>query len=188
LTSTLNCDIPIAVKKQPNCTVVSFVGKPGAGKTTFLERLIPELKARGFRVGTVKHDRGGFEMDQPGKDTWRHARAGSDVVVISSPTKMAMIRMVDQELTLDEVVASLPPLDIVLVEGYKQANKPKIEVSRRDVGTELLCAGPDLIAIVSDQRFAQDVPHFALDDARGVADLIEQRVRDESQQGLRQGG
>ena len=153
--------------------VVSVVGRPGVGKTTFLEKLIPELKRRGYRVGTVKHDRSGFEIDHPGKDTWRHAQAGSDVVVISSPQKMALIRHVDAELTLDEIVKSMPPVDIVITEGYKRENKPKIEVSRHEISTALVCSGPDLIAIVADQPFPSAVRQFRLDDAKGVADLLE---------------
>ena len=153
--------------------VVSVVGKSGVGKTTFLEKLIPELKRRGYRVGTIKHDWGGFEIDQPGKDTWRHAQAGSDVVVISSPHKMAMIRRVDAELSLDEIVATLPPLDIVITEGFKAEKKPKIEVVRSAVAHELLSSESDLLAIVADRSFAVTVPHFGLDDAAGVAALLE---------------
>jgi molybdopterin-guanine dinucleotide biosynthesis protein B len=153
--------------------VVSVVGKSGVGKTTFLEKLIRELKRRGYRVGTIKHDWGGFEIDQPGKDTWRHAQAGSDVVVISSPHKMAMIRRVDAELSLDEIVATLPPLDIVITEGFKAANKPKIEVVRSAVAHELLFSERDLLAVVTDRPFAVSVPHFGLDDAAGVAALLE---------------
>jgi molybdopterin-guanine dinucleotide biosynthesis protein B len=154
--------------------VVSVVGKSGVGKTTFLEKLIPELKRRGYRVGTIKHDWGGFEIDQPGKDTWRHAQAGSDVVVISSPHKMAMIRRVDAELSLDQIVATLPPLDIVVTEGFKAENKPKIEVVRSAVALELLSAECDLLAVVTDRPFAVAAPHFALDDAAGVAVLLEE--------------
>jgi len=153
--------------------VVSVVGKSNAGKTTFLEKLIRELKRRGYRVATIKHDRGGFEIDQPGKDTWRHAQAGSDVVVISSPEKIALIRRVEAELSLDEIVAILPPVDIVLTEGYKAGNKPKIEVVRQAIAHELLSAERELIAIVTDQPFATAVPQFGLDDASGVADLLE---------------
>lgn len=153
--------------------VVSVVGKSGVGKTTFLEKLIRELKRRGYRIGTVKHDFGGFEIDLPGKDTWRHAQAGSDVVVISSPVKMAMIRRVERELTLDEIVAEMPPLDLVITEGFKAADKPKIEVVRSPVSNGLLFGPRDLLAIVADQPFALPVPQFGLDDAAGVADLLE---------------
>jgi molybdopterin-guanine dinucleotide biosynthesis protein B len=84
--------------------VISIVGRSNCGKTTYLEKLISEMKRRGYKVGIIKHDVHGFEIDQPGKDTWRHAQAGADVVCISSPQKMAMIKQVKQELSLDVVV------------------------------------------------------------------------------------
>ena len=155
--------------------VVSVVGKSNVGKTTFLEKLIRELKRRGYRVGTIKHDRGGFEIDQPGKDTWRLAQAGSDAVAISSPEKMALIRRVDAELALDDIVAAMPPLDLIITEGYKAGNKPKIEVVRRAVAQGLLSAESELLAIVTDQPYAVQVPQYGLDDAAGVADLLESR-------------
>jgi molybdopterin-guanine dinucleotide biosynthesis protein B len=153
--------------------VVSVVGKGGVGKTTFVEKLIRELKRRGYRVGTIKHHRHRFEIDQPGKDTWRHAQAGSDVVVISSPYKMALIRRLDGELPLDKVVAAMPPVDIVITEGYKRGDKPKIELFREAVASELICDERELIAVVTDYRFPVHVPQFDLDDASGVADLLE---------------
>lgn len=153
--------------------VVSVVGRSNVGKTTFLVKLVQELKRRGYRVGTIKHDRGGFEIDQPGKDTWRLAQAGSDVVVISSPEKMALIRQVATELSLDEIVASLPSLDVVITEGFKAAKKPKIEVVRHAVAQELIFGSDELLAIVSDQSFDVGVPQFGLDDVSAVADLLE---------------
>lgn len=155
--------------------LVCVVGKSGTGKTTFLEKLIAELKRRGYRVGTIKHNIHDFEVDQPGKDSWRHARAGSDVAVVTSPTKLAIIERLEQELTLDEVAARITGVDIVLVEGYKYSNKPKIEVSRRGMGRELLTPPDELVALVTDQSFALDVPQFALHDAAGVASLLEAR-------------
>ena len=155
--------------------VVSIVGRSNVGKTTFLEKLIRELKRRGYRVGTIKHYRHDFDIDQPGKDSWRHAQAGSDVAVISGPHKMALVRRLDAELAVDEIVAAMPQVDIVLTEGYKHGDKPKIEVSRRAAGGELLCNEQELIAIVTDQSFALQVPQFGLDDASGVADLLERK-------------
>jgi len=155
--------------------VVSIVGRSNVGKTTFLEKLIRELKRRGYRVGTIKHYRHDFDIDQPGKDSWRHAQAGSDVAVISGPHKMALVRRLDAELAVDEIVAAMPQVDIVLTEGYKHGDQPKIEVSRRAAGGELLCNEQELIAIVTDQSFALQVPQFGLDDASGVADLLERK-------------
>jgi len=156
-----------------NIPIVSFVGKSGVGKTTALERIIAALKERGYRVGTVKHDTHGFEIDKPGKDSWRHAQAGSDAVVISGPQRMALIRRVAAEMTLDEIVTLMGDVDIVLTEGYKRGDKPKIEVTRRERSTELLCNAEELIGVMSDYPVDVPVPQFALEDAAGVVDLLE---------------
>jgi molybdopterin-guanine dinucleotide biosynthesis protein B len=154
--------------------VISMVGKSGVGKTTALERVIRELKQRGYRVGTVKHDAHNFEVDKPGKDSWRHAEAGSDVVVISGPHKMALIRQLDQEMALDEIVGLMGQVDLVITEGYKRGDKPKIEVTRLERGTGLLCQADELIGIMTDYPVDMPVPQFALEDAAGVANLLEQ--------------
>ncbi len=153
--------------------IISVVGKSEVGKTTFLEKLIAELKRRGYRVATVKHDVHGFDIDRPGKDSWRLAQAGSDSVVIASPKKLALIKRLDREMTLNEIAALLEDVDIILTEGYKRGDAPKIEVSRREKGRELLCTPEELVAIVSDQPFDMDVPQFGLEDSEGVADLLE---------------
>lgn len=155
--------------------MISVVGKSDTGKTTLLVKLVAELKRRGYRVATVKHDTHGFEVDQPGKDSWRHAQAGSDVVVISGPNRLALIEKRQREATLDEIAGRVGNVDIILTEGYKRGDKPKIEVSRREKGSELLCTEDELIAIATDQPFAMNVPQFDLDDAAGLVDLIEER-------------
>ncbi|MGC8825629.1 MAG: molybdopterin-guanine dinucleotide biosynthesis protein B [Anaerolineae bacterium] len=155
--------------------VISFVGKSDSGKTTLLEKVIRELKRRGYRVGTIKHDAHDFEMDHAGTDTWRHAQAGSDHVIISSPHKVASIRKVEQEASLWELAATMTDVDIILTEGYKRGPAPKIEVSRRERSAELICSPAELIAVVSNQHFDIPVPQFDLDDAAGVVDLIVER-------------
>jgi molybdopterin-guanine dinucleotide biosynthesis protein B len=156
--------------------VVSVVGKSGSGKTVFLEKLITVLKSRRLRIGIIKHDPHGFDIDQPGKDSWRHAQAGSDAVVLSSPTKLALIKRLDQEIALDEIVnAYLPDVDLVITEGYKRGPKKKIEVSRRERSRELVSPPEDLVAIVTDQTFDLPVPQFGLDEVKEVADFIMQR-------------
>lgn len=168
--------------------VISVVGESGVGKTVFLEKLIGELKGRGIRVGTVKHDVHGFEIDQPGKDSWRHAQAGSDTVVISSPNKVALIKRLDQEMSLDDIVdAYLSDVDIVITEGYKTGPKLKIEVSRRERGQHLISSPQDLIAVVADQTFDVRVPHFGPDDVAGIADLIDARFLSDAKGGMRRG-
>lgn len=155
--------------------IVSVVGKSGSGKTTFLEKLLPELKSRGYRVAIVKHDTHGFDIDHPGKDSWRHAQAGADVVVISSPRRIALIQRLDEEMSLDEIARYIRGVDIIITEGYKRGDKPKIEISRRTRSQELICSQEELIAIVTDQSFPLDVPHFGLDDAAGVANRLEKQ-------------
>ena len=153
--------------------IVSVVGKSGSGKTTLLEGLIRELKRRGHRVGTIKHDAHSFEIDRPGKDTWRHAQAGSDHVVISSPRRVASIRRVQQEQSLAELAAGMTQVDIILTEGYKRGSAPKIEVSRRARSKTLICRPDELVAVASDQSFDLDAPQYDLNDVQSLADLIE---------------
>ncbi len=155
--------------------IISVVGKSDSGKTTLLEKLIAELKKRGYRVGTVKHDTHGFEIDHPGKDSWRHAQAGSDVVVIASPNKLALIKKLETELKLDEVTSYITDVDIILTEGYKRADKPKIEVHRRAVGGDLLCSPEELLAVVTDEPLDVPVPQFSFDETEALVDLIEDR-------------
>ena len=156
--------------------IVSVVGNSGVGKTTLLEKLVRELKSRGYRVAAIKHDAHNFQMDRPGKDTYRLAEAGSDVVVISAADRLALLETVEEERSLDDLVAMVADrVDIVLTEGYRQAAMAKIEVSRQALGNELVASPADLMALVTDQQFDLDVPHFGLDDASAVADLLERR-------------
>lgn len=155
---------------------LSIVGKSESGKTTLLEKLIPELKQRGFRVATIKHHfHPGFEIDHPGKDTWRHARAGSDQVIIASPDKIASIRRIDREMSLDEIVTQIRDVEIILTEGYKRAGKPAIEVIRKDNGLELICEPEQLVAIATDTPMDINIPQFGIEDAFGIVDFIVNR-------------
>jgi len=156
--------------------ILSIIGKSGSGKTTLLEKLLPELKRRGYRIATIKHHaHPGFEIDQPGKDSWRYAQAGSDVVVIASSDKIAAIRRLGRELTLDEIAAGITGVDIILTEGYKSAGKPAIEIVRPASGLERVGDPGQVIAIASDAPLEVTVPVFDLDDATGIADFIESR-------------
>lgn len=161
------------MKRPP---IVCVVGTSDAGKTTFLEKLVRELKSRKLRVGTVKHHGHEFDIDKPGKDTWRHARAGADAVVISSPTKFALVRNVEEEMTLDRLAELMPDMDIIIAEGYKKSKMPKIEINRKVRGTGLLCASEELVALVSDGEWDGGAPLFGLDDAAGVADLLQVKL------------
>ena len=155
--------------------VVSVVGKSDSGKTTLVERLIRALVARGWRVGTVKHHVHDFDIDIPGKDSWRHARAGATVTLVSSPSKLGMIREMDHEATLDELLTLAGGVDILLTEGYRRAGDVRIEVSRRARSTELVCEPGELFAVATDndELDVGSVPRFGLDDADGLADVIE---------------
>lgn len=156
--------------------VISIIGKSQSGKTTLLEKLIPELKRRGYRLATIKHHaHPGFEIDQAGKDSWRHAQAGSDVAVIAAPDKLAIIQRLDYEKTLDEILAVLPEVDLVLCEGFKRAGKPAIEVVRAERGLVLVADPDQLIAIASDSTISAQVPVFNLNNPLELADFIENR-------------
>lgn len=156
--------------------VVSFVGNSGVGKTTFLEKLIPILKGRGFRIASVKHDVHNFTIDYPGKDSYRLTEAGSDIVVLSASHKLALIETVTEERSLDDLVRMVSDrVDFVITEGYRGAAALKIEVSRQAHSTALTARLDDLLAIVTDHTFDLDVPQFRLDDATGVADFIVER-------------
>ena len=159
--------------------IVSIVSKKKSGKTTLIERLIPELAARGYRTGTIKHDTHGFDIDHEGKDTWRHKQAGAHAVVISSPWKLSLIRNVDTEADLDQIVADyFSDVDIVITEGYKNAGKPQVEVFRSAAHRTPLhsaSASGTLIAIMSDVPLDLGVPNFDIGDIAGLADLIESR-------------
>ncbi|HSJ57288.1 MAG TPA: molybdopterin-guanine dinucleotide biosynthesis protein B [Anaerolineae bacterium] len=158
---------------QRRVPIISLVGKSGVGKTTALERIIRELKARGYRIGTVKHHKHLSDIDIPGKDSWRHAEAGSDVVAISGPQEMALIRRLQAEMPVEQIVRLMDDVDIVITEGYKEGDKPKIEVSRKERGTQLLCSADELIGLMADYPIDMPVPRFALEDAAGVVDLLE---------------
>jgi len=157
--------------------IISIVGKSDSGKTTLLEKLIAEIKNRGYHIGTIKHDTHGFDIDREGKDTWRHKKAGASTVAISSPTKVAIIKDIKLEETLDTIAAAyLQDVDIVFTEGYKRGNKPKVEVFRKEVHQELLCTEDDnLIAVASNQHFDLKVPYFDINNVKGLADLIEDK-------------
>jgi molybdopterin-guanine dinucleotide biosynthesis protein B len=158
-----------------NIPILSIVGKSDSGKTTLIEKLVPELTRRGYRIATVKHDIHGFDVDREGKDSWRHKQAGAHSVVISSPTKAALIRDVERDMDLEEIREKLiRDVDLILSEGYKKDVQPKVEVFRKEKHKKLLCTKKDnLVAIVSNQKFRVGVPCFDLEDTKGLASFIE---------------
>jgi molybdopterin-guanine dinucleotide biosynthesis protein B len=133
-------------------------------------------------VATIKHDAHSFEIDHEGKDSWRHKQAGAAVTIISSPTKLAMVADTDHDMSLSEIRERyMRDVDIVITEGYKREEHPKVEVHRKEHHTELLCTNDDnLIAIAGNPVGpAPDVPVFALDDVAGLCDFLEERFLSE---------
>jgi molybdopterin-guanine dinucleotide biosynthesis protein B len=156
--------------------VITVVGKSKSGKTTLMVKLIAELKRRQYHVGTVKHhSHSGFDIDRPGKDSWRHAEAGSEHVIIAAPDKVASYRLLKRELSLQELVATMSELDIVLVEGYCSAGFPSLEVAREFTGYKLITDTEQRFAVASDSPLDVGVPCFDLNDAQSIADMIETR-------------
>ncbi len=165
---------------SPNTVpVVSVVGKGDSGKTTFLEKLIRVLADRGVRVATVKHHIHDYDIDVPGKDSWRHAKAGAVATMVSSPEKFALIHTVEAELTIDEIarIAADTHCDLLITEGFKREGRNRIEISRTERSDALVCDPSELMAVVTDNDslICEGVPRFGLDDAVAVADLIGQR-------------
>ncbi len=158
--------------------VVSIVGRSDTGKTTLIEKLLKELTRRGYRAATIKHDVHGFEIDKEGKDSYRHKHAGAVMSIISSPAKIAVIKDVGKDMSIDEIAARfIDDVDIILTEGYKRNDKPKIEVYRAAAYPDLLCTTEDdLIAIATDTRHGLNVPQVDINDAPGLVDIIEERI------------
>jgi len=165
---------PMARGAAPGPPAVSFVGKSGSGKTTLIERLVRELQRRGHRVGVVKHHHHASLVDQEGKDTWRYEKAGASPVAIVSRVQTAIFLQTQREMSLDEVLDRFYlDVDIVLIEGYRWSDKPKIEVNRLARSESLLCMPEELLALVSDRTWDLLCPQFALDDVGSIADFLE---------------
>jgi molybdopterin-guanine dinucleotide biosynthesis protein B len=156
--------------------IIGVVGKSGVGKTHVMGKLVAELKSRGYRVATVKHSAHDVNLDLEGKDSWHHAQAGSDAVAISSPHRFAIIRTMDHDSSLAELSRFVgPDFDIILAEGFKQDKVPKIEVHRREIGSDLVCEPEELLAIVTDEALELDVPQYPADNTQSLIDMIEER-------------
>ncbi len=161
--------------------VVSFIARSGTGKTSFIEKLVPELKRHGLRVGVLKHHAHPVPFDVPGKDTYRLSQAGADVVVGACSVQTAVFIAGDASADLDAVIDTfLRNVDLVLTEGYKRGAYPKIEVHRaaraalEGAAATVLCAPEELIGVVTDEPLPlpASIPRFGLDDHAGVADLL----------------
>lgn len=153
--------------------VISIVGKSSSGKTTFLEKLLRELSSRGYQVATIKHSHHSLDFDDPRKDSFRHSQAGAAATMVSSTTSVQIIKPVHQELSIDELLRNYgEDFDLVLTEGFSRDKAPKIEIHRKESGP-LLEGASNVIAIVTDEPLDTSIPQFGLENAKGVADLIE---------------
>jgi molybdopterin-guanine dinucleotide biosynthesis adapter protein len=155
--------------------VFGFAGWSGSGKTTLIERLIPRLVAQGLSVALVKHAHHEFDIDHPGKDSHRHRIAGCQEVLITSAVRWALIHELrgDAEMSLESALARLSPVDMVLVEGFKAAPIPKLEIHRASVGKALLHPGDaNILAVASDVPLQTVLPTFALGDIDAIAAFV----------------
>jgi molybdopterin-guanine dinucleotide biosynthesis protein B len=155
--------------------VFGFAGWSGSGKTTLIEQLIPQFVGRGLRVSLIKHAHHEFDIDQPGKDSYRHRKAGAMEVLVGSATRWALMHELRgaAEPSLQDHMARLSPCDLLLVEGFKREPIPKLEIHRPVVGKPLLFPeDPHIVALASDAPVAATLPCFGLDDIQGIANFI----------------
>lgn len=162
--------------------VIGVVGWKNNGKTTLVVRLVEHLVARGLRVATVKHAHHGIDLDQPGKDSWRHREAGAAEVVLATSRRWILMHELkdEPEPPLTELLAKLAPADLVIVEGFKATSLPKIEVHRAERGTALIARDDaNVVAVASDVVLADlDVPVLHLDDIPAIAEMALRHARE----------
>ena len=157
--------------------ILSIVGKSNSGKTTLLESLIAEMKQRGYKVAVIKHAGEDIELDTVNKDTWRFSRAGSDISAINAGQKLAIFRAVARDFNAGDLATFIcGDYDLLLTEGFKQSDYPKIEVHRKEQGKDLVSPPEQLIAIVTDEPVEASVPRFGKDEARKIVDFIVETI------------
>jgi len=162
--------------------VISIVGRSNSGKTTLLEKIVKEFSRRGYQIGTIKHDTHGFEIDYPGKDSYRHFHSGSKMTMILGPDKIAVVRRLDRPLSLQQAIRiffndKYNQLDLIITEGFKKEDKPKIEIIRKIVSSKPICKiiNDNLIALVTDIKIKDyDIPQFGLNAISKITDFIEE--------------
>ena len=160
--------------------IFGFAGFSGSGKTTLIEKLVPLMAARGRSVSLIKHAHHEFDVDRPGKDSYRHRQAGCGEVLVTSSKRWALMHELRgaPEPALAELIAALSPCDFVFVEGFKREPIPKIEVHRAGAsdGGLLFLHDPHVVGIATDASFATRLPVFGLDDIGRIADFVEARA------------
>ncbi len=155
--------------------IYGVIGWKNAGKTGLMERLVTEITARGYRVSTVKHAHHSFDVDHPGRDSYRHREAGATEVLLASRNRFALMHELrdEDEPALSDLLAHLAPVDMVLIEGYKRDSHPKIEAFRAETNNPLIAPNdPTVRAVASDGPLELDRPVFDLNDTRAIADFI----------------
>ena len=155
-----------------NIPVIGFAAYSGTGKTTLIEKLLRRLKEKGFRVAVIKHDAHDFDIDREGKDSWRFTQAGADIMLISSEKKTAVIEQ--RQRSFAENLSLIHDVDLILVEGYKQEQIPRIGICRKASGKGLPHSANQYIAVVTDDESisASGIPIFSLDDIEAVTEFI----------------
>ena len=160
--------------------IYGVAGWKNSGKTGLMERLVAEIRSRGLRVSTVKHAHHSFDLDQPGKDSYRHRAAGAGEVLLTSARRWALMHELDEgeeEPPLGALLGKLAPCDLVLVEGFKREAHPKVEASRKETGQGLIAREDATIrAVACDYAVALERPVFDLNDTRAIADFILEEV------------
>ncbi len=159
--------------------IYGVTGYKNAGKTGLMERLVAEFTARGISVSTIKHAHHATDIDHPGRDSFRHRQAGAGQVIVSSPVRWALMTELRgaEEPTLDDLLARLSPVDLILIEGYKSAPHPKIEAHRVETGRPLLAPdNPTIRAVATNAQPDVTCPIFHLDNTTAIADFIAAEV------------
>ncbi|EOU1699223.1 molybdopterin-guanine dinucleotide biosynthesis protein B [Clostridium perfringens] len=154
--------------------IVNVVARcSNTGKTVLIEGLIKELKNRGYTVATIKHDVHGFDIDKEGKDTWRHRKAGAEAVIISSRERMALIREVQEEIPLEELIKQVEDFDFIIIEGYKKSKYRKLEVYRQGISNEIITPKEKLIGVASNVSLSlEGVRVVDLNNYEEIANLV----------------
>ena len=156
--------------------IISVVGDSGSGKTSLIEKTVEELTARGYRIGVVKHHvHGGFDVDKPGKDTWRIAQAGASAVALVAPNKMFVVQNTANELSLSEVVHMMTDIDLVFTEGFRREAHAKIMVVGNEIDGAIPTVSDEIVAVVTDGKADLGAESIDSKDYTTLCNVIEKR-------------
>jgi molybdopterin-guanine dinucleotide biosynthesis protein B len=161
--------------------VFGFAGYSGSGKTTLIENVIPVLVEQGVRVSLIKHAHHAFDVDQPGKDSYRHRKAGASEVMLTSAKRWILMHEIDgqPEPELPQQLRRMSPCDIVLIEGFKKQPIPKLEIHRKAHGVPFLFGDdPHIVGIATDERLDTELPQFGLDDYAALSAFVLEKAAD----------